>query len=326
MRIAVLTLLVLVLCPTAGVHPQPAKTPALESRLRSEALARARNYWSAHTSNCGSSYIARSWFSDRSGGHIKQLTNVRFSLAPRQLTEADRLNGLEWDGFALANGTSERDRHFSALTANGPRYGPSGQTSPPEPWTQWQPSPRPAWSLRLVRTRGQWSVAPAQLAGSDFRDFDPWPCSDEAAAERVRREAEAVGQEKAKRAFDEAESRRRTKVVDTFEAFSDLDAHNPYQSSELTDVDALGFGLGGIVRIDLGQPQGWCSSTGACRTAAWDIDLEYHAPGENGWGGKPVCFRDKATRDRFVSELDAAIKEWRKKYYSLADVDYRGIK
>ena len=123
------------------------------------------------------------------------------------------------------------------------------------------------------------------------------------------------------------ESTRKSKVIATFKAFADHHgsgkstgfSSNPYRSEELTDVDALGtFGLGGIYYVKLDDLPG--------RDAAWGVEVMYHAPGTGGALGAFVCFEDKASRDKFVSELDAAITAWRAKYSEVAEVPYLGIK
>jgi hypothetical protein len=122
------------------------------------------------------------------------------------------------------------------------------------------------------------------------------------------------------------QSKHRSKVIATFEAFGDNYGNDRafpqhFPSGELTDVDVLGvFGLGGIVRIELdGSP-----SLGM--GAPWTVILQYHDPGSNGYLGKSVCFKDELTYKKFASELDAAIKAWRAKYNEVAEMRYDGIK
>ena len=139
-----------------------------------EASERAQAYWRTHLSKCGTTYVARSWYADRSGGEIIQLSRVQYTFDGRRLTEADGLNGVEWDGVAYVTGESRRTRHFSV----DPRQRrDSGAALPPVPWTAWEPSKKPVWLLHLRKTAGRWQVSPVpdnQL----LRDFEPWTCAD----------------------------------------------------------------------------------------------------------------------------------------------------
>lgn len=115
------------------------------------------------------------------------------------------------------------------------------------------------------------------------------------------------------------QGRQRTKVIGTFEAYTDHYGDHGYPSTELTDVDAFGkFDLGGIVEIVDDQLNG--------RAAPWGVKLQYHGRGENGWTSALVSFKDRNTRDSFVTALDTAILQWRQRFGSAAEVPYRGNK
>jgi hypothetical protein len=179
-------LVILTILGLISVEAQGAKPKNLKNLLDSEALGRAHRYWDSHTSHCSDSYVARGELDDRSGGDVQQFLHVQFSLSPRQLSEADRLNGLEWDGVAFATATSKRTSHFSnfATTTETHLASPNSMTqepghSVPGPWSAWEPSVGPMWLLHVTKLRGQWAVWP-QPSGKFLYllYFEQWPCGD----------------------------------------------------------------------------------------------------------------------------------------------------
>jgi hypothetical protein len=165
---------------------KPAKA-APRAGIDVQALAMARNYWNSHTSKCGEAYAARVDDYQRSGGNLEQHVHVAFRITPRPLTEADRLNGLEYDGVAFGTSSARRTSHYSNfMTTTEPHLRspesmrPQDGHSTPGQWSQWQTDAAPFWGVHVVKSNGTWSVGPTQLAG-DFAHssalyFEPWPC------------------------------------------------------------------------------------------------------------------------------------------------------
>jgi hypothetical protein len=164
--------------------PDQTSTSQRTLSLDDQALAEARKYWTDHTTQCGETHVARAEYGDRSGGDIQQYTSVKFTATPRQLTEADRLNGIEWDGTAEGRATSKRGSHFSNFyttmdrtkLVSPNRLAPEPGHSQPGPWSPWEPSSGPIWTLQLQKVGSQWSVSPVRWAAFVF--FEAWPCSE----------------------------------------------------------------------------------------------------------------------------------------------------
>lgn len=132
-----------------GERNSPAKT---------EAEKVARDYWVGQLSKCGDSYLGvlpPSPETPWAGAYIhepEQLLGARFVAEARSLSEADRLNGLEWSGEFLVYGRSLR--HIG---------------DPKETWTGWydvsreRPGPQGGylgdWIVEAKKERGAWFVS-----------------------------------------------------------------------------------------------------------------------------------------------------------------------
>lgn len=79
----------------------PGSGPPLDSEARME----FHKLWKNTFTDCGNgTYVTRTQY-----GTLKQVKNVTFIVQPRRITEADRLNGVEWSGLVRAKYTSERN-------------------------------------------------------------------------------------------------------------------------------------------------------------------------------------------------------------------------
>ena len=92
---------------------------------------------------------------------------------------------------------------------------------------------------------------------------------------------------------------------------------------ELTDVNVSE--LRGYAKVGVGFIKSFVVGVESSGTARWYAAFEI---GDQ--DGSQCCaqiyFEDMSNRDRFVSEIDAAIKAWRIKYAELNLVTYRGRK
>ena len=78
-----------------------------QSPLDAEARQKGEEYWyGAALTKCGDSYYGK----DDSYNLFYQFNDVSIEMSPYQLTEASRLNGVEWSGFARLRCKTSRMR------------------------------------------------------------------------------------------------------------------------------------------------------------------------------------------------------------------------
>jgi len=92
-----------------GTKTQAPNTPTVQptTSLNDEAVATVRDFWEQHTTRCGDSYFSEGDFAGTS-----QYKDVSFSA--RQTgpsTEADRLNGILWNGEVQIRNTAYRHKN-----------------------------------------------------------------------------------------------------------------------------------------------------------------------------------------------------------------------
>lgn len=138
-------------------------SPKTKSSLDIEAENEAQKWWDATVTQCGEDYYARGeWieellpmkFTKKSG--LFQLKNANFfveNLSAR-ITEADRLNGVEWTGEinVLASSHRQYDEEKKAwgLWSDGP----------PKFMNPLQGKATPIFSNFLEKSNGQWKLVP----------------------------------------------------------------------------------------------------------------------------------------------------------------------
>lgn len=136
--------------PPAPIAPAPAPTPVQPVlSLPEEAMREAQKVFEQHYASCGDSYYCVLY------GIVTQVKGVTFTLdQPSQLTQADSLNGVEFDGYATATSYLMRE------ASNGKKWG--GWASP-------MPGNKYEWHISVTKTKGRWT-------GRLLSDRQPVPC------------------------------------------------------------------------------------------------------------------------------------------------------
>lgn len=104
-----------------------------KSPLDAEALQKGGEYWYSALAKCGDSYYGK----DEPSDFTYQFNDVSIELSPTQLTEASRLNGIEWSGYATLRCKTSRMRV--------------------KKWEAWQNgSAYPLVNVEMKRVTGKW--------------------------------------------------------------------------------------------------------------------------------------------------------------------------
>lgn len=138
-------------------HPAPI-TPS--GSLYDQATAQARKFWDTKMTRCGDSYYT---IDNRT---IFQFKGVTIAVVASRISEADRLNGIEWEGVSQVN------------VSNSRLYSPSGSALINKGWNQWVSGLNMAVGLaiKLRKQGGQWSITSDRY--SEVNDLRPISCSD----------------------------------------------------------------------------------------------------------------------------------------------------
>jgi len=145
------------------------------SSLENEALKRAKEAYKL-TQLGGSYYLCETteaesgpppkigeFTSRRLSKTLYELRSIRFEVSSRELSEADRLNGIEWAGWV----------HLKADAFRRYCPQPDSGSEPDKTWSQWisdAPAAKPSASagrnkyidaMMITKTKGQWEVVPA---------------------------------------------------------------------------------------------------------------------------------------------------------------------
>lgn len=125
-----LCLLVLCSLPLACTS-QTKSSPSLDV----EARQKGEEYWYTALTKCGDSYYGK----DEPSDFTYQFNDVLIELSPAQLTEASRLNGVEWRGYAALRCKTSRMRVKNLK------------------WEPWQNgSAYPLVNVEIKRVNGKW--------------------------------------------------------------------------------------------------------------------------------------------------------------------------
>jgi hypothetical protein len=115
---------------------------AAETALEREAKAQAEQFYGRYVTLCGKDAYRRHWVSDKGqwveGG--TQFRNWTFVVEPREVTPADRLNGVEWKGWVTFQAQA-----FRPYTAKDRRW-----------LDEWRDGG--AHSTQFPKRHGQWTV------------------------------------------------------------------------------------------------------------------------------------------------------------------------
>lgn len=131
-----------------------------ESPLTNEADKLARDYWHAGFSKCGDYYYARSM--SRAAGRITkgvlfQYKDLVIETKSVKITQADKLNGIEWKGTSYLNPVAHREYLNDSKT-----------------WTKWynvEPSGPPRY-INILKQNGAWSVGMNVLEEAKYQQVD----------------------------------------------------------------------------------------------------------------------------------------------------------
>jgi len=130
--------------------------------LDSEALTEAKKAWTSALSTCGATFVALTGDETVYAG-IRQLSGVQFTAEPRSLTDADRLNGVEWAGRVRIQPAAERVFIYRGAVPANPN---------PAEFSEWQAKTDNLWDLEAMKQRGGWSISWHPMRGP----VRPGPC------------------------------------------------------------------------------------------------------------------------------------------------------
>jgi hypothetical protein len=138
----------------------PPEAPVAETSLDREARNKAAVFWSTLVTNCGGS----SYLVERAHEGVLLILEMRGAvslvLKPEELSESDRLNGVEWRGHSIMSGPRlSRMRNVDAVPDEFNRPRPQLRTKvvTPSDWGPWQDSGPHELSLSLEKRSGTWS-------------------------------------------------------------------------------------------------------------------------------------------------------------------------
>ena len=130
-----------------------------ESALTKEADKLAREYWDSGFSKCDDYYYGRSI--TRVGLRIMdalyQYKDLNIETKPGKLSEADKLNGIEWKGTSYLNPKVYREYLYDLK-----KWGK---------WNNGEPSGPPVY-VNLIKRRGEWSVGKDILEQARYKKID----------------------------------------------------------------------------------------------------------------------------------------------------------
>ncbi len=140
--------------------PSPPEAPVSETPLDREARNKATAFWGTLHTTCGSSsYLVERGYEGISAV-VEMRGAVNLALKPEELSESDRLNGVEWRGHSIMSGPRlSRMRNFDEVPgeATRPRIQLRTKVVTPGNWGPWQDAGPHELSLSLEKRSGTWS-------------------------------------------------------------------------------------------------------------------------------------------------------------------------
>jgi hypothetical protein len=134
---------------------------AAEESLYEEAVRTTWEMFGKIWTKCGDTFVAtKNW--DRRPHCVVQFKGTSFSMSSRHepLTEADKLNGIEWKGPILFQFAARREFGLTPKHKSFDRSTGTGR------WSDWEPQPRSNfnwesnWEIDIVKKNGVWEVRP----------------------------------------------------------------------------------------------------------------------------------------------------------------------
>jgi hypothetical protein len=94
---------------------RPATQQVVSGTPEQQAMALVSTFWRQRYSQCGTDWLTSVYLVGPDGSKLRllgvmQFKNFTWDLQPHALSEADRLNGIEWGGYSLITFTSMRWR------------------------------------------------------------------------------------------------------------------------------------------------------------------------------------------------------------------------
>jgi hypothetical protein len=117
-----------------------------------------------------------------------------------------------------------------------------------------------------------------------------------------------------------------TKVISTYETFFTMDAgEEAARETTVSDVNVSAHSKG-TPNVSSERSYGFGTIRSVIPGEMTHGINRWYVAFDQLWGRvSEIYFKEKPTRDKFVSEVDTAIKAWRAKYPAYATQDYRGI-
>lgn len=131
----------------------------VKSQLRSEAEARAQNWWTESVARCGDyNYLRVQWSDFFMNNLVERDALFQFkpsfaSVKEKTLTEADKLNGFEWEGTIQIPVVAHRYYDFRLNKWIGWLDG-----APMYEVSVLRPEPTPILGTRFYKVKGKWSI------------------------------------------------------------------------------------------------------------------------------------------------------------------------
>ncbi len=127
---------------------------ACDNASSGRAMRVAESTLASQWTKCGDSYYTLRDEQLMSKAAIVQMRGVRAAVTPLVVTEADKLNGIDWKGSAAFYARASREYRWEAVT-----YMIGGQYR--EGWNDWKAREDPFARVPVARVNGEWMAAPS---------------------------------------------------------------------------------------------------------------------------------------------------------------------
>lgn len=119
--------------------------------LYSEAQSQASKFWLQRFKRCGDSFLSKSFIGSKPNQVFmgyREWKNLTWRVESRAITEADRLNGVEWLGYSWISASAVRDTNKTGKN-----------------WSPWMQGVKDAGEIKVLKKNGQWKLA-SQVSSS----------------------------------------------------------------------------------------------------------------------------------------------------------------
>lgn len=144
---------------TDSVSSPSTPSPSQPPDPRAEALSAAEKEWAKAWIQDGETWIARS--ADRP--YLLQIKGKRTEVSADQLSEADRLNGIQWLGGVEVFFAAKRQFGLQSYSGLSGRFQAG--------WNKWETDERPLAIFNLKKEAGRWTLLEHSISQSHALGF-----------------------------------------------------------------------------------------------------------------------------------------------------------